>query len=152
MTAPIAVLIVPAATLPPGVAWAKKATGNDVLEYHLQTPKEYFDNGRVGYLPHECSRARSSNAEMLFLFGNQIMGETIDAWPTAKCINALIVLLVGFVARDRSGHVCRMRGWGAVIAGTCGWLAYLGGIAHVEGGMLDGHAIGRLPLQFYKWR
>ncbi len=136
-TAPIASIIVLSATLPPGVAWEEEGYGYDVLEYHLQTPKEYFGNGRIAYLPHNVYASFPSNAEMLFLFGNQLMGETIDAWPTAKCLNALLVLLIGVAAyaigRDTSvgcGVGC------AVVAGTCGWLAYLGGIAYVEGGML----------------
>ncbi|HNO78853.1 MAG TPA: hypothetical protein PKN33_12410 [Phycisphaerae bacterium] len=137
VTAPIAALIVLSATLPPGVAWDEEGNGYDVLEYHLQTPKEYFDNGRVAYLPHNVYASFPSNAEMLFLFGNQIMGETIDAWPTAKCVNALIVLLIGFAAYAIGRDMCVGCGvGGAVIAGTCGWLAYLGGIAYVEGGML----------------
>ncbi|GJM24645.1 MAG: hypothetical protein DHS20C16_10600 [Phycisphaerae bacterium] len=136
-TTPIAAIIVLGATLPPGVAWQEEGHGYDVLEYHLQTPKEYFDAGRIEYLPHNVYASFPSNAEMLFLFGNQFMGETIDAWPIAKCTNALIVLLIGFAAYaiGREASVgCGVGG--AVVAGTCGWLAYLGGIAYVEGGML----------------
>jgi hypothetical protein len=136
-TTPIAALIVLSAALPPGVAWEEEGHGYDVLEYHLQTPKEYFDASRIEYLPHNVYASFPSNAEMLFLFGNQLMGETIDAWPVAKCLNALIVLLIGFatyaIGRETSVG-CGVGG--AIVAGSCGWLAYLGGIAYVEGGML----------------
>ncbi len=136
-TTPITAMILLSATLPPGVAWEEEGHGYDVLEYHLQAPKEYFDNGRIEYLPHNVYASFPSNAEMLSLFGNQLVGETIEAWPIAKCVNALIILLIGFTAYaiGRSTSVgCGVAG--AVIAGTSGWLAYLGGIAYVEGGML----------------
>ncbi len=136
-TTPIAALIVLGATLPPGIAWQEEGHGYDVLEYHLQTPKEYFNNGVIEYLPHNVYASFPANAEMLFLFGNQLLGETIDAWPIAKCLNALIVLLIPLAAYAigrRTSVGCGTSA--AVVAGTSGWLAYLGGIAYVEGGML----------------
>ena len=136
-TAPMAAIIVLSATLPPGVAWEEEGHGYDVLEYHLQAPKEYFDAGKIEYLPHNVYASFPSNAEMIFLFGNQLMGETIWAWPIAKCINALLIMMIGLAAyaigRNKSVGcgVCA-----ATLAGSCGWLAYLGGIAYVEGGLL----------------
>ncbi|MCP4591530.1 MAG: hypothetical protein GY842_12365, partial [bacterium] len=49
---PFAALAILAAVTPPGVLWAEEGNGYDVLEYHLQLPKEYLEAGRIDYVPH----------------------------------------------------------------------------------------------------
>lgn len=50
-TLPIAVLAV-AATSAPGWLWDSEFGGFDVLEYHLQLPREWFDAGRIQPVNH----------------------------------------------------------------------------------------------------
>jgi hypothetical protein len=40
-------VLVFAATLPPGIAWATEFGGYDALSYHLQLPKEWLEHGRA---------------------------------------------------------------------------------------------------------
>ncbi|MDD4891795.1 MAG: hypothetical protein PHU85_17895, partial [Phycisphaerae bacterium] len=62
---PTIIVLIAAANLPPGVLWAGniphplpdrpaafdvEGNGYDVLEYHLQVPREYLANGRISYL------------------------------------------------------------------------------------------------------
>src|ERR1051325_2825332 len=39
-------------TFPPGTLWPAEGNGYDVLEYHLAAPREYYEAGRIGFLPH----------------------------------------------------------------------------------------------------
>lgn len=43
------------ATLPPGMVWLAEGFGYDVLEYHLQVQREYFDRGQIHFLPHNVT-------------------------------------------------------------------------------------------------
>ena len=54
VTAPFAALVLLVSTLPPGTIWRESGFAYDVLEYHLQVPKEYFLAGAVTYLAVGC--------------------------------------------------------------------------------------------------
>ena len=47
----------------------------DVLEYHLEGPREYFQSGRIGYLPHNVYTNMPFNVEMLHLLAMEVMGD-----------------------------------------------------------------------------
>ena len=47
----------------------------DVLEYHLEGPKEYFQSGRISYLPHNVYTNMPFNVEMLHLLAMEVMGD-----------------------------------------------------------------------------
>ena len=51
------------------------ATDFDVLEYHLQGPKEYFQAGRISFLPHNVYTNMPFGVEMLHLLGMEVMGD-----------------------------------------------------------------------------
>ena len=51
------------------------ATDFDVLEYHLQGPKEYFQAGRIHYLPHNIYTNMPFDVEMLHLLGMEVMAD-----------------------------------------------------------------------------
>jgi len=44
----------------------------DVLEYHLQGPKEYFQAGRIAFLPHNVYTSMPFGVEMLHLMGMEV--------------------------------------------------------------------------------
>ncbi len=140
--APFLALVMLVATLPPGVIWQESGNAYDVLEYHLQTPKEYYQQQAITYLPHNVYASFPAAAEMLYLFAANAQGEPVDFWPTAQCLNALLAAL--FVAaawlavREVSAPAAVVA---AVIAASTGWLFYLSGLAYVENGML---ALGML--------
>jgi phage shock protein PspC (stress-responsive transcriptional regulator) len=137
LAAPAFALMLVVATAPPGWLWIEEGRGYDVLEYHLQLPKEYFTQGCIAYLPHNVYANFPSSAEMLYLFAAMVTGEPIEFWPVAKCLNALLaglfVLAAWLVGRTDSPQAGVVAG---VLAASSGWTLYLSGIAYVESGLL----------------
>ncbi|MGN6548061.1 MAG: hypothetical protein ACTHK7_23705 [Aureliella sp.] len=117
-------------------AWVP-ASEFDVLEYHLQAPKEFYQLGAVRFLPHNVYANMPLGTEMHTLAMMTLLGQT-DPWLgglLGKSITAAFsilgaALLGGYLAR-RLGSLC---GWWA--AGL--WLA-MPGIAHAAMlGLIDG--------------
>lgn len=134
---PFLILALLAAANAPGFVWAEEGNGYDVLEYHLQMPKEYFQAGRVAYAPHNVYANFPMNVEMLYLLAMIVHNEVYDLGTTTNMIHlmlgALTVYAAWVVGRDwspRAGQVS------AIALGTVGWLGYLSGLAYVEHGML----------------
>ena len=65
----------------------------DVLEYHLQGPKEYYQAGRIAFLPHNVYTNMPFDVEMLHLLGMEVHGR----------------LVVGGAGRPASGRACSSR-------------------------------------------
>lgn len=128
-------LMLVGATLPPGVLWMEEGQGYDVLEYHLQAPREYFDAGAIHFLPHNVYAAFPQQMETQYLLLMLLVGDAHDAGISAQLLHALlgIATVLALAAWAR-------RGWSdllvAVMAGSTPWLAYLGCLAYVELGML----------------
>ena len=124
-----------AATLPPGTVWEGEARGYDVLEYHLQTPREYFEAGRISFLPHNVYASFPQQVEVLYLLLMHLTGDAYAAAIPAQLLHALLgalalaVLCLWTTAGSARWVV-------ALVAGTTPWLAYLGSLAYVECGLL----------------
>ena len=135
---PFLALALLATTVPPGVIWAEEGFGYDVLEYHLEVPKEYYQDGQITYLPHNIYSNFPMNAEMLYLLAMVVKGDTPQEGAIlGKFLNTLIgvlfVLAAWTIGREYdlvAGVVC------ALLAGSAPWLMYLCGMAYVENGML----------------
>lgn len=134
---PFAALWLVVAAVPPGVLWAEEAHGYDVLEYHLQVPKEYYLNGRITYLQHNIYSNFPMNAELLYLLAMVLKRDPIEAAILAQFFNvmlaALFVLAAWLAGREyhpAAGVVC------ALLAGSSPWIMFLCGLAYVENGML----------------
>ena len=61
----------------------------DVLEYHLQGPKEYFQAGRIAFLPHNVYTSMPFGVEMLHLMGMEVLGD----WWWGGLVGQLLVSL-----------------------------------------------------------
>ncbi|MEP0846285.1 MAG: hypothetical protein HRF50_05620 [Phycisphaerae bacterium] len=134
LAVPLAVLLF-GATLPPGVLWTDEARGYDVLEYHLQAPREYFESGRIRFLPHNVYASFPQQMEMLYLLLMHLTGDAHAAAIPAQMLHALcgglaIVALVAFAPRSADRWLI------AALAGATPWIAYSGCLAYVECGML----------------
>ncbi len=134
---PFLALALLAATVPPGVIWAEEGFGYDVLEYHLEVPKEYYHEGQITYLPHNIYSNFPMNAEMLYLLAMVVKDDAIEAAILAKYLNVLLgvlfVVTAWLVGREydpAAGVVC------ALVAGSAPWVMFLCGMAYVENGML----------------
>ena len=66
---PFVLVLVLASVLPP--------LDFDVCEYHLQAPKEFFEQGRIGFLPHNVYANMPMGAEMLSLLAMSIAGRLV---------------------------------------------------------------------------
>ena len=137
ITAPFLVIALLTAAHAPGLLWQEEGYGYDVLEYHLQTPKEYCQAGQINYLPHNVYANFPAQVEMLYLLDMVLSGEDIEAGVTAQLIHTILALLAVYAAWVAGREWSRSAGMlCALVLATVGWLPYLCGLAYVENGLL----------------
>jgi 4-amino-4-deoxy-L-arabinose transferase-like glycosyltransferase len=135
--APTLAMALLVATVPPGLLWRAEAGGYDVLEYHLNVPKEYFQSGNIVFLRHNAYSNMPCNAEMLYLLTMVLRGDVWQAASLAKMLNAALAILTAAAVWLAGRQFDRSTGLIAgLAAATCPWLVYLSGVAYVENGML----------------
>ncbi len=169
---PIAVLLI-AATFPPGSIWFTEGHGYDVMEYHLQLPREYALNNSAAPLAHNVYSYLPGNVEMLYLLLMQltksVLGSDRDVgylWATfpAQFTHTLLMLLTAAAialfplgrraatsstTQDQQPSPTWLGATGRVMAallflGTP-WTIVTGSLAYNEAGML---LFGTLALAF----
>ena len=59
----------------------------DAIEYHLQGPKEYYQAGRIAFLPHNVYTSMPFGVEMLHLLGMEVL----DDWWWGALVGQLLV-------------------------------------------------------------
>jgi len=134
---PFLVLALLAASNAPGFIWGEEGFGYDVLEYHLQLPREYLQAGRIEYVPHNVYGNFPANVEMLYLLAMIVLDDVFDIGVVANMIHLILAVLTVFAAYLAGREWSEAAGVvSAVAIGTAGWLAYLCGLAYVENGML----------------
>jgi hypothetical protein len=112
----------------------------DVLEYHLQGPKEYFQAGRIGFLPHNVYTSMPFGVEMLHLLGMEVL----DDWWWGGLVGQVLVAFFApataiLIAAAASRGATPRAGWiTAIVYLSTPWIYRLAAIAYVEG-----------PLCFY---
>ncbi len=134
LTVPLVVALF-GASLPPGVLWPEEANGYDVLEYHLQGPREYYDAGRITFLSHNVYTSFPQQMEMLYLLLMHLAGNAYAAAIPAQLLHAAcgILMVVALASWTKPGWPRHLV---ILLAGSTPWLAYLGCLAYVENGML----------------
>ena len=105
--APFLILMVLGSMLP--------AIDFDVLEYHLEAPKEYYQAGRIGYLPHNVYTNMPFGVEMLHLLGMVVMA---DWWWGALAGQLLVALFAPAAAMMIAATATRA-------STRAGWIAAL---------------------------
>ena len=114
----------------------------DVLEYHLQGPKEYYQAGRIAFLPHNVYTSMPFGVEMLHLAAMEVMGDWWWGGLAGQLLVALFapaaaVLIAATAARAGSPRA----GWlAAVVYLSTPWIYRLAVIAYVEGPLCFYHA------------
>ena len=139
---PLALMLV-AATYPPGTLWLSEGRGYDVLEYHLQCPREYLANGSTAPLRHNVYSFLPANVEMLYLLEMclvRIVESTqsyLFAIYPSQLLHSLLMLLTAGAVGLAPLPMARAARWLAVLAfiGTP-WVLITGSLAYDEGGML----------------
>jgi hypothetical protein len=87
LAAPFVLAILLAAMLPP--------LDFDVREYHLQAPKEFFQQGQITFLPHNVYANMALGTEMLSLLAMVISGDWWLGALAGKTVIAVFTLLCG---------------------------------------------------------
>ena len=114
----------------------------DVLEYHLQGPKEYFQAGRIAFLPHNVYTNMPFGVEMLHLLGMEVLGD----WWWGGLVGQLLVALYApaaavLIAAAAGLAGTRRAAWlAAIIYLSTPWIYRLAVIAYVEGPLCFYHA------------
>lgn len=109
----------------------------DVKEYHLQGPKEFFQNGRITFLPHNVYTSFPFLTEMLSLLGMVLC----DDWHRGALVGQTV--LMAFAPLTALAVYSAGRRWFGPTAGmlaavfylTTPWTYRLAIIAYVEGGL-----------------
>jgi hypothetical protein len=114
----------------------------DVLEYHLQGPKEYFQAGRISFLPHNVYTNMPFGVEMLHLIGMEVMGDwwwggLVGQLLVALYVPAAAVLIAAVAGRSGTRHSAWLA---AIIYLSTPWIYRLAVIAYVEGPLCFYHA------------
>lgn len=115
----------------------------DALEYHLQAPKEYFLDGRIGILSHNAYASMPLGVEMLTTLAMEVAG---DWWPGALAGQELIAWYAPATAVLIAAAATRIAGSGgagwfaAAVYLTTPWVFRVGGTPFVEGPLCFYHA------------
>ena len=144
---PFGALMFVGAMLPPYVLWTPgEPHGYDVVEYHLQVPREWFEAHRIIPLHHNAFSFFPFNVEMHYLLAMHLRGGPWAGMYLAQFMHSAFIALSVFAA-------CGFAGGGRLLAGKPGsgslppvlaciamattpWLTQLGAIAYDEGGFL----------------
>ena len=114
----------------------------DSLEYHLQGPKEYFQAGKVAFLPHNVYTSMPFGVEMLHLLAMVVAGD----WWRGALAGQLLVMLhapvgAAFVALAAARLGSPRAGWiAAIVYLSTPWIYRMAAIPYVEGPMIAYHA------------
>ena len=114
----------------------------DALEYHLRGPREYYENGRIAFLPQNVYTSMPSAVEMLHLLGMLVLGD----WWTGALAGQLLVAAFApaaaiLVAAMALGWGSSRASWIAVLVYlTTPWIFRLGAFPFVEGPLCSYHA------------
>ena len=104
------------------VMWCGSMTPDtdfDVRSYHFEGPKEYFQNGRITFLPHNVYTNFPFLSEMFALLGMVIEGDWYWGAVAGKCA------LFAFVPLTALGLFAAGRRWFSPAAGILAALVYL---------------------------
>lgn len=114
----------------------------DALEYHIQGPKEYYQAGRIAFLPHNVYTSMPSGVEMLHLLGMVVLGD----WWRGALVGQLLVMIHAPMAAALIALAARRMGspraaWiAAAVYLTTPWIYRTAVTPYVEGPLCYFHA------------
>ncbi len=114
----------------------------DAIEYHVQGPKEYFQMGRIAFLPHNVYTSMPFSIEMLHLLGMEVLND----WWWGALVGQLLIALYApsaalMIALLASRLASARAGWiAAVVYLSTPWIYRLGVLPYVEGPLCYYHA------------
>jgi hypothetical protein len=107
----------------------------DVLEYHLQVPKEFYRQGHIGFLPHNVYGNMPLGAEMLSLAAMATLGNWWFGALVGKAMIALAAPLaaVGLLAAGRRFVDTTTGVVAALVYISIPWVARVSSLGLIEG-------------------
>jgi hypothetical protein len=124
------------ACLMPGVTWRPDDPHPyDVLSYHLQVPREWYEAARIMPLTHNVFSFFPFNVEIQYLLFMWIRGGPWNAMYAAQFLSLayamlMVTAIAGSAARARPAVV------GAATAAAVPWVVTLACVAYVESAMM----------------
>src|SRR5262249_6015242 len=113
----------------------------DVLEYHLEGPKEYFQSGRIAFLPHNVYTNMPFGVEMLQLLAMEVLGDWWWGALAGQLLVALFAPAAAVMIGATAGSLSRRAGWiAALVYLSTPWTYRLAVISYVEGPLCYYHA------------
>lgn len=136
--APVAGMMILGAFFPPGLLWGDEPNGYDVVEYHLQVPREWYESARIVPLNHNVFSYFPFNVEMHYLLAMQLHGGFWGPWAGmylaqlmhAGMCAAAVLAVFGLAGGGKRGMIA------ALLVAATPWTALLGAVAYNEGGTL----------------
>jgi len=109
----------------------------DVNEYHFEGPKEYFQAGKIGFLPHNVYTSFPFGTEMLTLLAMVLRGDWYRGALAGKCVLMTFAPLTGLAlyAAGRRWFSEKAGILAAFLYLTTPWTYRISTIAYVEGGL-----------------
>ncbi|HOF17497.1 MAG TPA: glycosyltransferase family 39 protein, partial [Phycisphaerae bacterium] len=146
LVAAAAGIVLAGAMRPPGYIFTSDSY--DVLEYHLQIPREFYESGHIAQLPHNCYSHYPLGVEMLFLLAMILRGGAYEGMYLAGMLHAAfgVLTVAAIFASLRRDDEARGR-FAAVLLATTPIVLYMGFLAMVELAMLFYLAVGLLWLR-----
>ncbi len=113
------------------------STDFDVLEYHWQGPKQYYQGGRIEFLPHNVYTSFPFGTEMLTLSSMVLLGDwywgAVAGKGVLMCFGPLTAL--GIYAAAARWFSTRAGIYAAAIFLSTPWIYRISTIAYAEGGL-----------------
>lgn len=135
---PVIALLLVAATNAPGWLWSSEAYGYDVLSYHLQLPKEWYELGSITSLEHNVysflpSYVEAAYYHVMCLYG--VFGEPVYAAVPCQLIHVMLTLITGLAVADLVRVTTRSTIAAAIAGATfiaLPWTLVVGSMAYNE--------------------
>lgn len=109
----------------------------DVREYHLQGPKEFYQQGRIAFLPHNVYANMPFGTEMLTLLAMIVSGDWWSGALAGKTFLSFfpVVCALGIWSAGSRFFTPAAGAFAALVYLSTPWTYQLGTVAFVEGGM-----------------
>ena len=136
--AAVAGVVALAACFPPGILWGDEPNGYDVVEYHLQVPREWYEMGRIGALHHNVFSYFPFNVEMHYLLAMELHGGFLGPWAgmyLAQMMHAGFIAATAWAVYALAGGGRRGIVASAMVVAVP-WTGLLAPVAYNEGGTL----------------
>ena len=127
------------AILPPGMLWQDEPHGYDVVEYHFQVPREWYEAGKITPLRHNVFSYFPFNVEMHYLLAMHLRGGPWDGMYLAQLMHVAyvalsVVAVYGLASSLGKNRVAPVLA--ALVASSVPWLTLLAPMGYNEGGLL----------------